>query len=274
VMSPFVSPDVRLRLTPLFGYERKRGSYLRTLLHVDAKDLTFARLPDGMQEDGVRLSAIAFDTAGRIVGQTHRDDWFTVPATNFGQVQHDGFVYVLDMPIAKGAYQVRAAVRDEGSGRTGSASQFVEVPDVSKGRLALSGIVLTQADGDETTVSPAVRRFAQGATLSYSCFAYNPRVDPKTRTAALDLALEIFREGTVVETLAPRRIEGVTTDAVSVQAVAGTFHLPPDAGPGSYTLNVTVRDSLRKKAVARQWIDFEVAESQTASPETTRSDAP
>jgi len=287
VMSPFVSPDVRLRLTPLFGYELKRGSYLRTLLHVDAKDLTFARLPDGMQEDGVRLSAIAFDTAGRIVGQTHRDDWFTVTAANFGQVQHDGFVYVLDMPIAKGAYQVRAAVRDEGSGRTGSASQFVEVPDVSKGRLALSGIILTQAGGDETTVtdvngasagetrmSPAVRRFAQGSALSYSCFAYNPRVDPKTRTAALDLALEIFREGTVVETLAPRRIEGVTTDAVSVQAVAGTFHLPPDAGPGSYTLNVTVRDSLRKKAVARQWIDFEVAESQTASPETTRSDAP
>ena len=47
------------------------------------------------------------------------------------------------MPVKKpGGYQLRAVVRDSGSQRLGSAMQFVEVPDVKKGRLTLSSIVM------------------------------------------------------------------------------------------------------------------------------------
>src|SRR5262249_9091240 len=41
-----------------------------------------------------------------------------------------------------GAYQFRAVLRDEETGRTGTASQFIQAPDLSKNRLAISGIVL------------------------------------------------------------------------------------------------------------------------------------
>jgi VWFA-related protein len=259
VMSPFVSPDIHLRLTPLFGHEGRRGSYLRSLLHIDARDLTLTQPDDGGPRAGnIRLSAMAFDAAGRIAGQTHRNDTIAVAADSLDQVRRDGFVYVLDMPIGKGAYQVRAAVRDESSGRTGSASQFVEVPDASKGRLALSGIILTS--GEELRVSPAVRRFPPGVTIAYSLFAYNPRVDAKTGVSALDLGLELFRDGTAVESPLPRRLEGPSPEGSSAQAIAGTFRLPPEAASGSYSLGVTVRDRLHKGAVARQWIDFEVAD--------------
>jgi hypothetical protein len=39
-----------------------------------------------------------------------------------------------------GAYQIRSAVRDRESERVGSTSEFVEVPDLSRGKLAVSGI--------------------------------------------------------------------------------------------------------------------------------------
>ncbi len=41
------------------------------------------------------------------------------------------------------ASQFRAVLRDGETGLTGSASQFIQVPDLSKNRLALSGLVLT-----------------------------------------------------------------------------------------------------------------------------------
>jgi hypothetical protein len=53
-------------------------------------------------------------------------------------------------------------VRDTESERTGSASQYVEVPDVKKGRLALSGLVIE----------------AHAATLAHAPAAAVPRPKP------------------------------------------------------------------------------------------------
>jgi hypothetical protein len=51
------------------------------------------------------------------------------------------------LPIVKrpGPYQLRVALRDVIADRIGSASQFVDVPDVKKGRLTLSGLVIGTA---------------------------------------------------------------------------------------------------------------------------------
>ena len=41
---------------------------------------------------------------------------------------------------------LRAVLRDASSERVGSASQFIEVPDIKKNRLTLSGIVVDGVD--------------------------------------------------------------------------------------------------------------------------------
>src|SRR5262249_34066194 len=52
-----------------------------------------------------------------------------------------------DLVINKpGAYQFRVVIRDPETGRLGSAGQFIQVPDLSKNRLALSGLVLALMD--------------------------------------------------------------------------------------------------------------------------------
>ena len=89
----------------------------------------------------------------------------------------NGFVYRLHHPVKKpGAYQLRMAVRDANSERVGSASQFIEVPDIYKARLTLSGIVLranppknpSEGEGGEqgdASENPAVRLFKPGRAL-------------------------------------------------------------------------------------------------------------
>ena len=61
----------------------------------------------------------------------------------------DGFVYFVTVPVKKpGAYQLRIALRDHGSQRVGSATQFIEVPDIKKNRLLVSSIVLTGIENE------------------------------------------------------------------------------------------------------------------------------
>ena len=80
----------------------------------------------------------------------------------------------LDLPIKKpGGYQVRVAVGDAGSQKLGSASQFIEIPDLRPDRLALSGIVLNPKVLGES--GPAVRRFKAGDRVSYELEIYNAR---------------------------------------------------------------------------------------------------
>ena len=83
-----------------------------------------------------------------------------------------------------GGYQLRYAVRDRRSGAIGSAGGFVNVPDVTGGAFALSGLVLRAGertaasesiDSDRFSVRPAdaLRVYAPGTQLSYSYEIYN-----------------------------------------------------------------------------------------------------
>jgi hypothetical protein len=94
-------------------------------------------------------------------------------------------------------------LRDQASDRVGSSSQFVDVPDMKKRRLELSGILLStidQAQPNHTDLSNAVRYFRQGETMRYSFAIYNPHLDPATGQPQLQTQVRIFRDGQPVFT--------------------------------------------------------------------------
>lgn len=70
--SPFNSGDIQVRLTCLFSEFPKRGAAIRTLLDVDAHDLTFTAEPDGTRNVVLDALASAFDDQGSVVGQSDR----------------------------------------------------------------------------------------------------------------------------------------------------------------------------------------------------------
>src|SRR6185295_8830045 len=110
-----------------------------------------------------------------------------------------GFVHTLNHVVKKpGAYQLRAAVRDSATQKIGSATQFIEVPDLSKGHLTLSGIVLRASIAQKPALTPeqemakkqeaeaamlgtpAVRMFHPGKKLEYALQILNVQEDHAT----------------------------------------------------------------------------------------------
>ncbi|HEU4836208.1 MAG TPA: hypothetical protein VFS90_17390, partial [Pyrinomonadaceae bacterium] len=168
------------------------------------------------------------------------------------------FVYMVTVPIKKpGAYQLRVALRDQASERVGSSSQFVDVPDMKKRRLELSGILLDVAQSD---LSAAVRQFRQGDNMRYSFVIYNPQLDPANGQPQLLTQVRVFRDGQPVFTGRAQRFPLNNPPDITRLSGASAIKLGADMVPGEYVLQVIVTDLLagEKYATTTRWVDFKI----------------
>src|SRR6266545_1618878 len=290
LISPFGAAGVRLRLTTLFANDAKAGSYMRSLLHVNADDLTFTDLPGGSHKVEFDVVALTFGDNGNIIDEAGRAYSMRINGNDYQRIRRNGFVYLLTVPIKKaGAYQLRAALRDHGSEHIGSASQFIEVPDIKKNRLVISGILVTAIDpaaakqqsaeagaadankspGNQNTeanevasarTSAATRQFKPGQILQYSFVIYNARLVRATAQPQLTMQVRLIRDGQPIFTGKETSFNNTSQSDLKRITYGGGLELGRDLAPGEYVLQVTVIDPLadEKHRVATQWIDFEV----------------
>jgi VWFA-related protein len=274
LISPFAG-DVRLRLTSLFGDDQGTNSFVRAMIYVDARDLKFSEEPDGNRKANIDIVVLTMDSAGRIVDQAARTETISAKGGAYNRALQQGLTYSLNVPVKQaGAYQVRIAVRDIASEKTGSASQFVEVPDLAKGGLTLSGIILSgmsmkaamenAKEEPDPQAGPAVRRLRHGMVLDYGYVIYNAQLEKATNKPQLTTQLRLFRDGKVLFTgrVAPFDLTG-QTDMKRLIA-GGRLQVGTEMVPGDYALQVIVTDevikekSRERRRTATQWIDFEV----------------
>lgn len=276
VISPFAASGVRMQVTPLFSIDPRGGPSVLCMIHVDARDLTFATERDDTRVVRVDLVVVAFGDNGGMVSRQASTQELRLREDDYQRALRFGLDQTVAFPLKRaGAYSLRAAVRDVVSDRIGSAYQFIELPDVSNDVLAMSGIVLssdstqvdvrgrnrqqkvTQAD---PPVSPAVRRFKGGDRVSYGFEIYNARRDKTTKRPSLEMTVRVYRGGqlllsNVVSPFDP----GPQSDWARVRVGRG-LQLGEDMRPGSYVLEIAVRDVMAgaKVRTSSQWIDFEV----------------
>jgi VWFA-related protein len=279
LVSPFAANDINVRLTPVFTSTATTGPVLRSMLHISARDLTFKEEPDGWRTAQLVLRGVLFGDNGQIIDEHRRAFTVRLRGATFERVQTQGFDYVFNMPAKKpGGYQFRVAIIEESSARVGSAGQYVEVPDLKKKRLALSGILLSEAGpANEGTTYSAVdategplqaqapetnsgaRRFRRNTAINYDYLVFNGSGDPTSgRMTAL---VHLYRAGKLVlEHNAP--VDIVQQTDASRLLVGGRLKLGTDLGPGEYVLEITVKDPLAKKGqeMATQLTDFEIVE--------------
>jgi VWFA-related protein len=276
--SPFAASGIGLRVTPLFGNDPTAGSYIRVLLHINTQDLTFAAQPDGSQKADMDVVAVNFGAEGRVVDQFSDTQTINVKGDAYQQMLKDGLVFILNVPAKRsGPMQLRVAVRDAASARIGAASQFVQVPNLTKNQLALSGIYVSGSSPEPATgapagseekkaaqpdpmAGPALRRLRQGMILSYSYIIYNAQLNGAGRPQ-LQTQMRLFREGKEVFTGKLMDFNaGQQTDLKRLDA-GGRLLVGGNLAPGGYILQVTVTDTLAKnkrQSVETQWIDFEI----------------
>jgi VWFA-related protein len=277
LMSPFGAGDLGVRVTALFGNAPPAGSFVRTLLHVDARSLTFTDAADGWHKAVIDVGGIVFGDNGQVVVERRRTHTLSLRGQTYEHALNDGVEFALDLPLKKaGAYQVRVAVRDAATSRVGSAGQFVEVPALERHELALSSIVAGGSSGDadaaslssnapragagDALASPGLRQLRQGMTLSYAYVVFNARLDDQTKQPRLLARTRLFRDGAEVFSSADAPIAvGANADRARLVA-GGSLRLGTNLSPGGYVLQVVVTDPLAdpKHRTATQWIDFEI----------------
>jgi hypothetical protein len=277
--SPFGSTGVHLQLTSLFANDEKAGSFMRSVLHIDAHDLTFTDEPNNIHKCVFDVLSITFGDNGAAIDQTGRTYTMNLPDEIYRRAQRDGLVYQVTVPVKKpGAYQLRMSLRDTASDRIGSASQFVEVPDLKKNRLALSGIALrgvaarTAQPGSDSQpadqegidqgnaeASPAVRHFHTGMLMNYGFIVYNAHSE-KGAPPQLLAQVILYRDGKPVFTgqQSPMKI-GNQSDFKRLLS-GGAIQLGMDLPPGDYVMTVLITDTLadKKHQVATQSMDFTI----------------
>jgi VWFA-related protein len=278
--SPFASSGISLRLTPIVGNEARAGSFVRALVHVPAKDLTFTTNPDGSHVAVINVVAYTFDDYGKVVDSTGETHTLTLPDKIFQRALTSGLVYSLNVPIRNaGAYQLRVAVRDDKSQRVGSASQFIQVPDIRKNRLTLSGIALSSYDpredknianeadkqlavetaGNAFLTQSALRRFRSGHVLQFAYHIYNARLDKSTNQPRLTTQLKLFQNGKEIYAGKENAYDAKAQLDLKRLVAEGALQLG-GLKQGEYVLQVVVTDNLaeEKYRTTASWIDFEV----------------
>ena len=296
--APFAANGVRLQLTSLFGNDVKGGSFMRSVLHIDGHDLTFTDEPDHLHKCVFDVLAMTFGDNGVPVDQNGKTYTLKLPDEWYKRTLRDGLVYYVTVPIKKpGAYQLRMSLRDTNTERIGSASQFVEVPDLKKNRLALSGLALSgetsagnrpranqspanQAGANQPTndlssatsvdqdgvergnaeASPAVRHFRNGMLMNYAFFIYNAHLDKATNNPKLTTQVRLFRDGKPVFTGNENALKVPAQADLKRLLGGGAIQLGTDLPPGEYVFQIIVNDATadEKHRTVSQWMDFEI----------------
>jgi hypothetical protein len=261
--SPFTATDLGVRVTPLFGHTPD-GDLVKVLLHIDGDGLSFTKSEDGQYRAPMELLAMLVDGRGAAVeAKVYKFALRTAQPPDAAMLAA-GFSASVDLNGVKpGAYQLRVAVRDVTSDRTGTGYQFVRIPNVATRRLSLSGIALR---GDDANGHAALRRFHAASTLQYAFDTYNAGVDPANHHPSLTLRVRLYRDGALLLDGTPTPVDArpAEADPTRIATVTGRLQLSPTIPPGEYQMQLEVKDSRAAKpdapaATAHQWIDFTIA---------------
>ena len=263
LMSPFAQSDIALNVNALYANDPTDGNYVRSFVHIDAKDLAFSETQDGWKTSTFDLAAVAFGINGVPVDHVRTVYTIKSKGPTFDAMIKNGFVYVLMLPIKKpGVYQYRVALRDSATGKIGTASQIIGVPDLSKQKLTMSSIavedvsiptwqLITQGKVGNGTgqtqlrstllYDTVLRQFAPNTVLRYGFEVYNAG---GSKGAHLETQASILQNDKVVIQGEPTKFD--SSDAATPR-ISGAITISDKVQPGDYVLEIALRDTATKR---------------------------
>jgi len=227
----------------------------------------------GLDYGADNKEAAAIDLAGVVLndqGKTAATFKTRLNVTHLdSQQQSDaGVIYTYKTPLAPGLYQVRAVARDQKSGKVGSASQWIEIPDLSNHQLTLSSLLLgaqvVDRRADTAASEPQVlfsvdRRFKKSSQLGFWIFTYNAtRGSNPASTPELTAEIEVLNNanGQAVMKSPVRKLDLTGMSDLQRIPFGSQFSLA-SLPAGRYELNVKITDQIARSS-ASQRLSFQV----------------
>jgi VWFA-related protein len=270
--SPFGENEIAVRMNAIFAADAKQNAFVRTIVNVDAKDLTFKKGPDGRYRTSIDIVAITLNDVGKIMDERPQNFTFTFEEKEYQKFLERGLVTSFSLPIKKpGPYTVRLAIRDVATERVGSANQFIDIPDLKKNRLALSGLALenvpfetfvrsssreAQVEGADSMWDMSARKFRPGTVLRFGYQIYNAKAAEPGRSLSYDMKL-FNSKGPVFES-GRKPITQISYESSKLFAAIGGIKLGESLAPGDYVLQLDVSEPGPSPRTVTQFVQFEI----------------
>ena len=253
-------PQKTLPASLAVGYVHTPDQGLLLKLSMQVERWAFSFGPEADEKKEVDVIGAAIDDRGVIVSFKQ-----VLTVTPNAAAQQAGLPvqWNQQLRVPAGLYQVRVALRERGSGRTGSAQQWIEVPEIPAGTLGMSSVFVGErkvADSQPASgAGPAVasvlvnvtHRFERSSALRFQTYLYNAGGG----AADVEIEARVLQDGETIATLPAAR---VPTDALKDNALPYWAELSlAGLRPGYYQLQVTATDR-RSRNSAVQRVPFMV----------------
>ena len=245
-----VTPNVAIKLLP-------GNAAIDIHLLIDANKLNFSEV-GGKRQTSLDIVGFVFDQLGKQRGGFSETINLDLSPQNYQLAKTEGLTYSASTELPPGYYQIRAVVREEGTGSLGTFSKYLEIPDLAKGRLAMSSLFLYAVDSSATTLLTAVRQVKHPQDLRYVAMVYNPKQKggkPQVR------AQMIISQGGKVLLRGPEEMVEAPANASSPVIKLGQFGVAK-VPKGRYVLTLVITDTLAdpKSQTLSRSIDFNVVD--------------
>jgi VWFA-related protein len=294
--SPYPKNELPISITLNFIDAPQYGATLTTSLKVSTSSLVL-EAQGGSPQAIMDLTGAIFDDQGKSVSTFSKRFTIKSNPANGTSEPPESFFYNYFAIIKPGLYQVRVAALDEKQGHSGSASQWIQIPDVGSKALTLSSLIVGEKRTESETQSAETitnepdkqpstfrqvslnvdHRFARSSHLRFLTFVYNALRNsapasqepstPGNNVPAGSTPAPGYAPDLAVQVQVFRDNEPVITmplAKIQVEGASDLLRLPYGAEvsldglqPGRYVLLVTVIDRVAK-ASASQKFGFQV----------------
>ncbi|MFI4943891.1 MAG: VWA domain-containing protein [Burkholderiales bacterium] len=246
--SLFPLQDLPLELSADFIALPPQGAQAVLKIHLDLRNVPFERKDDRYRAD-LEIVGAVYDEEGKLVGDVAGEKaQLNLTAENYVGTIGEGMSLLRSVPLPPGQYQVRLAAREASRSLLGSASQWVEIPDLDAQPLTLSSVFLLAdapikprpdakpEDAPERAVTDAQvgKVFRPGQGMHYTVQLYTPS---KAKAGPVTLQAQVWRGSKLVGVTPKHELEDAPggrkwSERISLDAFA----------PGEYELRVVATD--------------------------------
>lgn len=262
-MSPLAKSDVDLSGAFQYRFLPGSGAAVDMDIRIDAKTLDFKQDADGKYHTSLDLVGFVLNSVGKVQGGFSQTIDAALSPDDYKRALDSGIGYTGHVEVPTGNYQFRVAVREAKTGKVGSLSKYIEVPDVGKKRFAMSSVFLYAVDPSagpkgQSTALTALRQIPRKDDLRYTAIIYNPKMDKGKSQLSAQL---VINRGSRIIFQGPIQaldVKGADDTQVVKIGQIGVSKL----SPGSYVLTLIIKDELADKdnqPLVRS-IDFNVVE--------------
>ena len=225
-------------------------------LLIDATRLNFTET-GGKFQTSLDVVGLVFDQLGKQRGGFSETINLDLSKENYQRALTEGLTYSATTELPSGYYQIRAVVRESSSGGLGTFSKYIEIPDLAKGRLAMSSVFLFAVDGSNPIPLEASRQLKRTQDLRYVAMIYNAKM--KGGKPQVNSQMIISQAGKILLREPEQPVEPLASAAAAVIKV-GQFGLSK-VPPGRYILTLIISDPTadKKDQPLSRSIDFIVA---------------